>query len=598
MKISFNVITEGDSKLPQLKKLLKSVEGVYDSVHITTNGGEPDGKQTPVAKVKAWCEENKYDYSHLPWNDSFSEQRNFNFARASKNTDFILWADTDDIIVNAHLIRDIAIASKSQGHEAVFFTYWYSSEFKGEPSEKTFITPEITQMRERLIKPGTVSWHKRIHESPVPFDGEKFKYTKVVYSKEYPIAWLHLGANRDIDIKDLEKRNARNKRLLEKELSDERKKGEADPRTVLYLMKVYAEEDDEVILKQCLELGREYLAKSGWDEERAVCYRLMSRCRGKLGDDEASRDLLFEAAKEYPFDPLIYLYLSRSFYNLKNYGAMKHWMDIALKMNLTERQNHMDNILEMKVMTAELRTLYYMEAEKDVEKAYKSARLLNSLNPAPEHQQNEEFLFDQAELNKASRNAHKLMKYFKDIGTTKLIPKLVESLPPEMRRLPFANTYYMKYKEPKIWESDEITYFANFGKSYLSKWDGNSLKTGIGGSETAVIRLAEEWVTMGYKVTIYGDPVKSIEINGVRYLPYFMFNRRDKFNIFVQWRDNMLSGKVSSKKFLIDLHDVWHKSSYVPRLDQIDKIMVKSKYHREFGKKIKDDKFKIVSNGI
>jgi len=598
MKIAHCIIVEGDNKLESLKRLLKSTEGLADTVHITTNGGEPDGKQTPVKKVEKWCKKMGYDYSHLPWSEDFSAQRNFNFERAPENTDYIIWSDSDDVIIGANRIRKIARLALQQNYDAVFFTYWYAAEFSGKPSLETFIEPEVIQMRERLIRPRKLIWKKRIHETPVPVD-ENYKYTQIRYSKGNPIAWLHLGAERNMPEEKMKARMVRNRRLLEMELADERKKGDADPRTLLYLMKIYAEETDQELLEKCIEMGKEYLVKSGWDEERATCCRIMANCMGKLGNSEEAKDFLHKAINEYPHDPLLYLHLSRAYFNLKNYSAMRHWLDIGVSMEVNKNSSGFNNILEMKILAAELNMKYYYLGDKrDINKAWKSARLLNRILPNKIHQQAEDQLYDIKRLNDASKNTHQIIKYLEDTKETEKIASLVEVLPKAIKRLPFANRYYQRYKEPKIWKDNEICYFANFGTEYVGKWDGNSLKTGIGGSETAVIRLSEEWTKQGYKVTVYGDPKEPTEVNGVIYLPYHEFNQRDKFNIFIQWRHNHLVNKVSAKKFYIDLHDVWHDAGYHDKISGIDKIFVKSKYHRTLGENTPDSKFSIISNGI
>lgn len=345
MHLSFCVIVEGDSKLPNLKKLISSVAPYVQSIHVTANGS--DTKET-----KKYCEDNGYDYSFLKWNDDFSAQRNYNFSRVPKETDFILWADSDDVIVGADLLPDIARVSKEKEFDTVFFTYWYGCRFDGEPSHETLKDIELTQERERLIRPLAITWKSRIHETPVPVNGTNHKYSKISYSKEYPIAWLHLGADRNIDQESLNLRMERNKKMLEKQLADERAKGEADPRTILYLMKIYAESDDDKTLTECISLGEEYMQKSGWDAERAVCASLMARCMGLLGDDLKSSTFLHRAIQEYPHDPILYLQLARVYYNLKNFRSMKHWMQVGLSIDVDHGSNSMNNVLEMKILSA------------------------------------------------------------------------------------------------------------------------------------------------------------------------------------------------------------------------------------------------------
>lgn len=586
MKIALCIICKGDSELESLKYAVASTKGLFD-VFITANGES-------VSETRKWCKNNGYNFSYLPWNNSFSEQRNYNFAQA-QGYDYILWMDSDDAILNPEVILEVARIAKSKDFDAVFFDYWYGNKFSGKPSLETFKKVEITQKRERLIKPGSIIWKKRLHESPLPMDGDKYSYSRVPYSEKYPVAWVHLGADRYDSNNRMQERMARNQELLELDLKDERETKEgADPRTILYLMKIYAESDDKETLNKCIKLGEEYLAKSGWDEERAVCYRLISVCFGKMNKHKEANLMLHEAIREYPHDPLLYLYLSRTYFNLKNYSAMKHWLDIAL--TIKDDRVSMANILDMEILSAQLTLQYYLYSDnKNAKKAYEAAVLLNKADPTPNNQANEERLYDLKEMDIASAGAHKYLLYLKSIERFDLIPKSIEAMPYEMQYLPFAQHFYNKYKEPKKWANNEICYYASFGGPHFEQWSPLSLIKGIGGSETAVIELAREWAKMGYKVTVYGDPGKMEGYHeGVYYAPWFKFNPRDHFNIFIQWRDSSLAGKIKCKKFMVDLHDLYWEGSHEGK--PIDHIMVKSEFHKSLGPKLKN--MEVVHNGI
>jgi tetratricopeptide (TPR) repeat protein len=592
MKIAYCLIVKDDTELPKLKKAVESAVGYVNSVHITAN-------HDPHTEIEAWCSENGYDFSYLAWNDNFGEQRNFNFERAPQDTDFWLWADSDDYVIGADYIPGIAEIAKAQGHDVVFFDYWYGAKFDGEPSPQTFVENELVQKRERLINFRKVKWHKRIHETPMPLDGTNFKYTSVPHSKDYPVVWMHLGGDRDMGEERMLVKLNRNKSLLEKELADERSNGgTADPRTLLYLMKIYAELDLGEVLESCIELGNEYLSKSGWDQERSVCCELMAKCLGKLGKHEEAKRFLFQAIDEYPYNPLLHLYLARTYFNLGDFRAMEFWMKIGMNLEMDNTNSSMGNILELKVLSAELMLEFNLRGKKDIRKAYDAAILLNKVNPSENNANNEKFLKQMADLDIATEHAHKLLDWCQENKREDLIENIIENLPEEIKNLPFIVAYKNRYSTPKVWGRDEVCYFANFGQEHVEKWDGNSLTKGLGGSETAVIRLAEEWAKLGYKVTVYGDPAQEVEINGVKYVPFFRFNQKDLFNIFIQWRHGVLAGKVSCKKFYIDLHDVTHSSTFLELKNSIDKFFVKSNFHREMLKEFPDSQMAIISNGI
>lgn len=587
-KVYLCIITMGDAEFDKLKLAVSSVADYVDGVYITTNAKKH-------SKVKQWCKTNGYHHSHLPWNDDFSAQRNFNFSQVPDDTDYVLWMDSDDYVVGAKHLPVIADNAKRRELDVVFFDYWYGNEFDGEPSPQTFVKKEVVQKRERLINPRKMQWKSRLHETPVPHEGVKYDFTYVNYDKDYQIAWMHLEKSHGMDEDRVVRRMDRNRRLLELQLKDEREVGEADPRTLLYLMKIYAEMDDEPTLRQCILMGQEYLNKSGWDAERTIASTLMAKCMGKLGDHKGAKQQLLTALS-FPYDPLVYLYLAKTCFNLDDFDGMKHWLDIALSIDTTDSRVAMQNLLELKSLSAELLLRYYMNGKKDVEKAYEAAKLLNKVLPNETHQENVDALYDQVQLNEAAKSLHDLILYYEDIDRTDLIVPAIESSLETIQKLPFAIHFYNKYRKPRTWGKDEICYYATFGGDHFEKWDGNSLKTGIGGSETAVIRLSEEWAKLGYKVTVYCDPREETVINGVTYKPHYMFNHRDKFNIFISWRHANLAGKINAKKFYVDLHDLYNQENYLGKEENVDSFMVKTKYHRDLAPDM--SKFNIISNGI
>lgn len=591
MILSANIIVKDNSEALNLARAINSIEKYVDEIIVVANGKEVD-------EIEMYCTvSQKTKYFYHKWNKDFGEQRNFAASKVRKDADFYLWMDADDVIIGADRLREIASKAKRANLDAVFFNYWYLCTFNGEPSEKTVVDVKMTQMRERLLRPGSITWHKRLHETPVPVEGLEYKYTQVKYSTEEPIVWLHLGVTLNMTLEEQLAKSERNRELLELELADERQTREgADPRTLLYLMKIYSEMDDEKLTLDCIKMGEEYLTKSGWDAERAQCCSMISKCLGKLGQDKEAKDFLFKSIQEYPYDPILYLNLSRVCYNLGQFHEMKHWLDFALQLDTSETASAITNIGDLKTLSTRLTMNYYFNGERNVKKAYKAMKLLYKEQPTAENKETLEYLKEMNDLDEASGSAHKLMLYYQDLNDSKGVVKVIESMPSNMQNLPFAWHMYNKHKIPRAWKSNEVCYYATFGQAHFEQWGPANLETGIGGSETAVIQLAKEWVKDGYQVVVYCDCGKQEGLHdGVLYLPYFKFNPRDNFNIFINWRSNHLAGKIKAKKFLIDLHDLF-SADLLKNNNQYDYLMVKSKYHRELAKDIPN--VKIISNGI
>jgi len=592
MKIALAMICKDDSEVKILKRCLDSIQNYVDGVYLTvTRPNQPE-----IAKLakerNLVLSEYKWDYdSKEAWkNWDFSKARNFNWAQVPKGYDWIFWLDSDDIFVGAEYLRDIAQTALDAGKDEVFFSYWYGCTFKDDnPSLENLITVDLEHLRERLIKPGKTIWKGQLHETPVPLG--KIEATYINYTKDLPIAVMH-GLTDKQNFARLE----RNRIILERQLEEEG--ADKDPRTLLYLMKIYAELEGDY-LDKVLEYGKIYVKKSGWDQERGQAWEIMGNVYGKRGDQKQAIKCYMNGIREWPHQPMTYLRLAQAFFNAKRYRDCKFWLEIGMSLDISNKTTSMVNYEAMKVISSELLLKLAYQVEKDTKKALEAAKLLQSVHPTPEHQGSVEYLESVNALNDACMHTDKLCEYLESIGDTDGVPLLLDSLPVAISSQPFAVKARQRNIRPKRWAKNEICYFANFGNPHFEKWDGNSLKKGIGGSETAVIRLSEEWVKKGYKVAVYGDPEKPCVINGVAYLPWYWFNPRDKFNIFISWRTWGMAKNVKCKKFLVDMHDVFAGSDIEDKfIKKIDRIMVKSNFHRELAPNIPDYKFNVISNGI
>lgn len=588
MKIAATFIIKDDSELESFKVSANSVIPYVDSWYVVANGEK-------TAEIEAFTTSQGGEFYYLPWNNDFSEQRNFIFSKVPANYDFIWWQDSDDCLVGGDYLRELAEMAKRNGKDVVYFAYWYGCAFDGEPSLETFKEVDIEHYRERLIRPGTITWKGRLHETPVPIDGQKNNYTKVEYHKEdRPVAVMHLATIDEARVK-LE----RNKSILELQLDEEKQRGEADPRTLLYLMKIYAEENNPDYWKRCIEMGEEYLVKSGWDEERANACDLMAICYTKMDDFDNAIVFLHKAIEEYPHQILHYIRLALAYFNKEKYRQARHWLEVASRLEIDSRTAGVNNLKEMKVLFAQLLLKMAFKVDKNIEKAVDAAKLLYKEQPIPENKENLLYLMDMLDLKNASENSKKLLDYLEDIDDKDSILNILNSLPIVISEQPWAIGKRRKVTPPRIWKDNEICYFANFGQKHFEKWDGKSLDSGIGGSETAVIELAREWTKLGYKVTVYGDPLHMGEHAGVMYLPWYYFNKADKFNIFIQWRNNALAKYVKAKKFYIDLHDVVTQIDYnQATIDAVDGIFFKSEHHRKMLPNVPNNKAFVVGNGL
>jgi len=137
-----------------LPRLLKSVEGCFDEIHITDTGSTDNTVE--IAK-DAGC-----IVHHFDWVNDFAAARNYSFSHTK--TDYIMWMDADDVLGNKDEFlrwRDNVMCMA----EYWFVNYNYAYDDKGNAI--------CTFARERVVKRAKkIPWKYFIHEGMVPEPGQ------------------------------------------------------------------------------------------------------------------------------------------------------------------------------------------------------------------------------------------------------------------------------------------------------------------------------------------------------------------------------------------------------------------------------------------
>jgi glycosyltransferase involved in cell wall biosynthesis len=137
----------------------------------------------------------------------------------------------------------------------------------------------------------------------------------------------------------------------------------------------------------------------------------------------------------------------------------------------------------------------------------------------------------------------------------------------------------------------------------FEKWDpGTILAKGGGGSETAVVELATRFQKAGYTVTVWGNPVEDGSVfDGVTWRDVYSFPYEDEFDILVSWRnvDLFKNYDIKADKKYLWLQDIMQPFDYTKDvIDQLDKVIVLSDYHRMTAPAVPSSKFYYTTNGI
>jgi tetratricopeptide (TPR) repeat protein len=597
-KIALTYIVKDNSEYNLFEKSLNSFMPYFDGLYVAVTGtsGEHDkihrlvkkwnGKSISTSpethpKIYSQKEDGTWFFSN------FAEARSVSWSIVDKEYDYLSWADTDDLLSGGGEIRNIVNQAKAQGVDMLFCTYNYANVFDEKGRLKEVV---INHERERFINPRKYSWKSRLHEVLIPKQGVPIRAVQYSFDPKINqnLVWIHTA--------DMEKSKGalmRNVEILEIQGKEENYQ---DPRTVFYLAKTYFDIGSDEKLRLADEYLDKYLKVSGWNQEKANAWEYKGMIAQRLNKpkEEALRYLLM-ANTEYPKNHTANLRIADLYMQLNQDDLAKHYLDLVERvLGEHKSQATIGNPMEIKLL---LTTLKYQQAlkEKNLDNAVYWAEQRHKLLP--------DGLLDSivAEQNKqmVAKGFVNFATYLNKAGRYDDVLKLLQLAPEEYKEEQFlmqiANSL-----PPKKWNDNSIVYYASWGAKHLETWNAHSLKKGIGGSESAVIYLSKEWALKGYEVTVFCDTPKTEMIDGVLYVPYFLMNFKDEFNTLIFWRSpHLLDLDIKANNLYMDLHDISDPTQWTSeRINKVDKVFFKSKWHRTNIPQLPDSKAVVISNGV
>lgn len=583
MKLSLSMICKDE--LANLQRLHPLVKDYIDQWVVVVPPNDPaidflkEVKATVVVKdftqaIEPELIERFRDYGM----DVDADYRLFNFAAArneslSKATgDYVMWLDADDHPDGLEKLR--SFVETHSAAEVFDCVYDYARDEQGNSISD--------QIRERVVvNNGKFTWRGAklglIHETLMPDEGYS---PMIIQVPKDTFAVIHQSDHVD-------ESSIRNHIAL---LYEYLKTDGADARTTYYLGVEYF---NRGLYEYCVKIMQEYLKVGGWDEERYRAWIRMAEAYHQMGDYESSRNAYLNATKELPNYPDAYLGIGESYHASEDYEKAIEFILTGMQKPLPQTKSAVD-IVKYTFRAMNFLALSYMQVGKSGE-AYKWFLKAKKANPKHPWIERYQPLFEEMnDLDEYVRSFVKLgqiaqRRYPRTLG------KVADIVPDELMDQDVLLAYKRKYTTPKVWPDKSIVYFCS---AAFEEWGPDSLKTGCGGSEEAVIHLTKRWAEMGYDVTVFNNCPKEKTVDGVHWVRYERFNPRDIFNILISWRNNpFLESKVASKK-LIDVHDVPSLKYFPEKVLKDVTLVVKSQYHRDCFPHLKDENFKIINNGI
>lgn len=575
MKIALGMIVKHD-ELELLRTCLDSVIDHIDYAHISVNykkGQDVDAIEKKVLEFSKGYKNADFDISE--WTN-FGEARNRNLKQITdRNYDFYLWLDADDTVENPEKLHQVAAATPNH-ISGVYLPYNYQHDEFGNVIVQHYVA--------RLVRnDGTFAWSNKIlHESLEPV-----RHCGKAMNDEVTIVHHADAIRQDESL-------TRNIEMLEKELKGEGNK--PDARTLYYLGSAYLDANKKGEAKVLLS---KYLQLSGWAEERAQAWVNLGRIFDEEGNTDEARKCFMYATVENPKDPAPYVELGKLEMYTEMYDKAIEWLTMSLAKKVDPMSTTVSGTEVRYRAHMYLADCYMGKGGKSIDLALESALKALKMRPDGPTRRYYEGIEQVIKQRDMTAGVVLTLKQLEEDDAKDKITPLIDNLPVSIQDNPTILRFRKRHTKPKQWRKKSIVIFT--GNSIVGEWGPWSLKEGIGGSEEAVVRLSRQLKELGWEVWVYGNPgIRTGEYDGIQWRNYWELNLADTFDVFIGWRMPWFFDiKVNARKKYLWLHDVMEKEEFTKeRLENIDKVIVLSKYHRSLFPMIPDDKIFLSANGI
>ena len=559
-KIALALIVKGtDEEARLLTQCLAYTAKHVDGIFITRTQKKGESKNQMVQKV---AEAYKAELSDFEWVDDFAKARNFNFSQVPEDYDYILWLDADDAVRGIENMREMIEQNPA---DVYVMNYLYAfDEYKN---------PVVAHLKSQVVKnDGCVEWVGKLHED--------FKANRKLKSYFLEgVERIHLSdesrftkakeRNVEISRKDVEEnpKDPRSYWNLGQSLSSS---GELDEAIEMFntFLKMSTSDDEKYIVR--IRLGEIYAHRKEWDKgieqlqiaigikpEYPDAYINMGYLYNDMNNlDQAEKYLLLGLTKKPPYYQII-VFNPRDY----DYHPLMCLAKVYFKMSRP------DNAL---VCLEACLKIY--PNRKDLKSLAKKVK-----KEAGEFKKAQELI---KELEKLSDK-----EVLKNLTTSKLVSNPLIQL--------FRNRRFIKKES----SGKDLVFYCYYTEE---QWNPDSiLKGGIGGSEESVIYLSKYLADKGWNVTVYTNCGKEKKYGKVQWKPWYLWNYRDKQDVVILWRTPAPADyPINCDKVILDLHDVMPEAELTKeRMQRIDKIFVKTNYHRSLLPGIPNDKIEIIPNG-
>lgn len=515
------------NEINHLPRLLKSLEGVFDEIHVTDTGST-DG-------TLEWLDAQPGIKVHqFKWIEDFGAARNYAFSHAT--TDYSMWLDCDDEVDDVRALKSWKQTILPTA-EYWLATYHYGLDENG--------TPICSFMRERVIKNGLgLKWRYFIHEG-IPPVMEGGKAAKISYASSWSVRHVRTPADMNAD------RN-RNLSIFEK------RKNELDDRLEYYYGKELFEANKQLEAYQQLNKAKDLNLEP---HDKALCIQYAAMAAMCCNQFDRAIELAQQGLRLMPNRAEFYCIVGDCYLKLNQFdNAIPAYAAATRCINAAPN----NATFQSPIFTQAI--LYQHYPRNQMARVY----------------------FNRGDFENAKKCLEEAMLFGANVETGTLYA--------ELTKVSTAVTVKPLFTLNKV---DE--YVITCPQVAMYKWDEEVAKTrGIGGSETAAIRMARELhKATGKVVRVFNERDSITEIDGVFYHPHS--SARDYFSqsfplAHIAWRHNV---HLTEAPTYLWCHDL--TCGEIDRNERFEKALALSEFHKDYLRhvfKVPEDKILITRNGI
>jgi glycosyltransferase involved in cell wall biosynthesis len=561
MRIALSLIVKAsDEEAVVLERCLSHAAPHVDGIFLTITG------------ENAACEEVAKQFgatvSHFEWVHDFAKARNFALSQIPKDFTHWLWLDCDDVPRGLEKLRTTVDAHPEV--DAFVMNYLYSfDEWKN---------PTIVHMKTRVLRhDGCVEWAGALHED--------FKETRSLV----PFFLDGIDILHFTDEARIKDSTARNVAVAERDLALK----PDDPRSFWNVGNALRQAGEWT---RALDAFDKFLALSQSDEEKYVIYLRKAETYFGQGDLLKALEAARMALGLRPNYPDAYHMAGHIQVQLKRYTEARDSFLQGLTMKPPYHSIIVYNPRDYDYTPLmALAKVYFLLSQPD----QALTCLEGCLRITPADTELKKMVTKVKKEAKKMDKVYSLAAKLEKITDPAKLRKALDKVPADIQSHPLI----CKIRNTKLVKTESSGKDLSILCGYTTQeWTPETARLkGIGGSEEAVIHLAKRFVASGWNVSVYNNcGLKEQTFDGVRYAPYWSWNKEDKQDVTILWRHpRPVDYGINSTKVFLDLHDVIPAGELnEARLAKIDKIFVKSQAHRVLFPSVPDEKFAVIPNGI